>query len=60
MDKQIADIKESALAIQKNLKSIGASREVALSVHVTKEVIARCEEKTQALIEQLESLSSRE
>lgn len=58
MDKQIADIKENALQIQKNLKSIGAGRKVALSVHVTKEVIAECEERTQNLIAQLENLSS--
>jgi hypothetical protein len=56
MDKKVEEAKENALAIQKGLRSMGANRTVALSVHVTKEVLADMEEKIALLIEQLDSL----
>ena len=56
MDKKVEEVKENAMAIQSGLKSIGANRTVALSVHVTKEVIADMEERIAKLLEQLDNL----
>ena len=56
MDKKVAEANENALAIQKGLHSIGADRSVALSVHVTKDLIADMEERIAKLIQQLENL----
>jgi hypothetical protein len=56
MENKVEEIKENALAIQKGLRSIGANRAVALSVHVSKQVIAEMEERVATLIEQLEDL----
>jgi len=56
MEKKLEEAKENAMAIQKGLRSMGANRTVALSVHVTKEVLADLEERIAVLIEQLDSL----
>jgi hypothetical protein len=56
MDKRLEQAKENALAIQKGLRSIGANRKVALSVHVTKATVADLEERIATLIAQLDTL----
>ncbi|MDK1025402.1 MAG: hypothetical protein QGD92_14380 [Gammaproteobacteria bacterium] len=56
MDNKVQEAKENALAIQKGLRSIGANRAVALSVHVSKQVIADMEERIASLIDQLDKL----
>ena len=56
MENKVEEIKENALAIQKGLRSIGANRAVALSVHASKQAIAEMEERIARLIEQLDSL----
>jgi capsular polysaccharide biosynthesis protein len=56
MENKVEEIKENALAIQNGLRSIGANRAVALSVHVSKEVIAEMEERIARLIDQLDNL----
>jgi hypothetical protein len=58
MDKNLEQAKENALAIQQGLRSIGANRVVALSVHVTKATIADLEDRIAKLIEQLDELES--
>lgn len=56
MSQQIEEIKNNAKAIQDGLKKMGANRTVALSVHVTKDLVADLEETTKELIQQLEGL----
>ena len=56
MSQQIDEIRSTARAIQIGLKKMGAKRHVALSVHKTKELVAELEEKTEKLVQQLESL----
>ncbi len=56
MDDKVQKVKEDALAIQVGLKSIGANRAVALSVHVTQEVIAAMEERITRVIDQLDQM----
>jgi hypothetical protein len=58
MDNTLEQARENALAIQKGLRSIGANRSVALSVHVTKATIAEMEERIASLIDQLDAMSS--
>lgn len=56
MENKVEEVKDNAIAIQKGLKSIGANRTVALSVHVTKEVIADMEDRIAKIIAQLDNL----
>lgn len=56
MSQQIEEIKEMAQDVQDGLKRMGASREVALSVHVTKDLVAELEEKMGLLAEKLDGL----
>lgn len=56
MDRKLEQAKENALVIQKQLRSLGANRIVALSVHVTKATIADMEERIATLIAQLDDL----
>ena len=56
MDKKLEQAKENALVIQKQLRSLGANRSVALSVHVTKATVAELEERIANLIAQLDDL----
>lgn len=56
MDNKVQELKENALAIQQGLRSIGANRAVALSVHVSKQVIADMEDRIAKLIEQLDQM----
>jgi hypothetical protein len=56
MENTVEEIKANALAIQSGLRSIGANRAVALSVHVSKQAVAEMEERIARLIEQLDSL----
>ncbi len=56
MDRKLEQAKENALVIQKQLRSLGANRTVALSVHVTKATIADMEERIATLIAQLDDL----
>ncbi len=53
---QIDEVKASAAEIAAGLRKMGADRVVALSVHVTKDLVAELEEKAKQLIEQLQAL----
>ncbi|MDH5737230.1 MAG: hypothetical protein OEZ23_02920 [Gammaproteobacteria bacterium] len=56
MSQQVEDIRNNARAIQAGLKKMGSRRQMALSVHKTKELVAELEEKAARLVQQLESL----
>ncbi len=51
---QMNEIKDTAQEIVDGLRKLGPNRVVALSVHVTKDLIAELEEKANKLVEQLE------
>lgn len=53
---KINEIKDNARGIADGLRRLGPNRVVALSVHVSKELIEELEEKANQLIAQLESL----
>ena len=53
---QIDDIKSNAAEIADGLRKLGPDRVVALSVHVSKDLIADLEQRAKQLVEQLESL----
>ncbi len=53
---QMNEIKETATEIAAGLRRLGPDRVVALSVHVSKELIAELEEKANKLVAQLESV----
>jgi len=53
---QVSEIKDNATAIRDGLQKMGKNRTVALSVHVTKELIEELEERAEKLIQQVESL----
>ena len=53
---QMNEIKETATEIAVGLRRLGPDRVVALSVHVSKELIAELEEKANKLVAQLESV----
>jgi hypothetical protein len=53
---QIDDIKNNAVEIANGLRKLGPDRVVALSVHVSKDLIADLEQRAKQLIEQLDSL----
>ncbi len=55
---QMDDIKSNAAEIANGLRKIGPDRVVALSVHVTKELIADLEQRANQLVEQLDTLQS--
>jgi hypothetical protein len=55
---QVEDIQASAQEIADGLKKIGPNRVVALSVHVTKDLIAELEAKANKLVADLDSLKS--
>ena len=55
---QIDDIKSNAAEIADGLRKLGPDRVVALSVHVSKDLIADLEQRANQLVEQLESLAS--
>jgi hypothetical protein len=54
---QIEDIQSLARDLAVGLKKLGPNRTVALSVHVTKELIEELEAKANALVDQLEGLN---
>ncbi len=54
---QIEDIKSLADDLASGLKKLGPNRTVALSVHVSKELIAELETKANKLVSQLEGMS---
>ena len=51
----MSDAKQTAQEIADGLKRLGPDRVVALSVHVSKELIADLEKKAKLLVDQLES-----
>ena len=51
---QMNEIKDTAQEIVDGLRKLGPNRVVALSVHVTKDLIAELEEKATKLVAQLE------
>ena len=53
---QLNDIKQNAQDIASGLKKLGPNRVVALSVHVTKDLLADLEEKANQLVAQLEAM----
>ncbi len=53
---QLNEIKENAKQLTDGLRRLGPNRVVALSVHVTKDLIAELEETANLLVKQLESL----
>ena len=53
---QVDEIYEVATDIQKGLRQLGDNRDVALSIHKSKELIAELEQKAEQLVSQLESL----
>lgn len=53
---QMNDIKATAKEIADGLKKLGPDRVVALSVHVTKDLIAELEEKANKLVAQLDAV----
>ena len=55
---QVSEMKDNATAIRDGLQKIGKNRTVALSVHVTKELIEELEERAEKLVEQINSLES--
>lgn len=56
MSQQTEEIKVNVQIIQQGLRKMGANRAVALSVHVTKELIEDMEQAAARLSEQLDSL----
>ena len=55
---QIDDIKSNASDIASGIRRLGPNRVVALSVHVSKELVADLEEKINKLVEQLDTLDA--
>ena len=53
---QTNEIKQTARELADGLKRLGPDRVVALSVHVTKDLIAELEVKANQLVQQLESV----
>lgn len=53
---QLDDIKTNAEEIHKGLKRLAPSREAALPVHTTRELLADLEERAARLVEQLDAL----
>ncbi len=53
---QVDEMKQNAQDIANGLKRLGPNRVVALSVHVSKDLIAELEEKANKLVQQLESV----
>jgi hypothetical protein len=53
---QISEIKDNAQSIADGLRKLGPNRVVALSVHVSKELIEELEVKALQLVAQLDSL----
>ena len=49
------EIKQIAEDLASGLRKLGPNRAVALSVHVTKEIIAELEAKANQLVDELES-----
>ena len=54
---QMDDIKSNANDIVDGLRKLGPDRVVALSVHVSKDLIVELHQKATALVEQLEAIS---
>jgi hypothetical protein len=54
---QIEDMKSLASDLASGLKKLGPNRTVALSVHVTKELIEELEAKAKELVNQLEEMN---
>jgi len=54
---QIEDMKCLASDLASGLKKLGPNRTVALSVHVTKELIEELEAKAKELVNQLEEMN---
>lgn len=54
---QMSDIKDTAKELAEGLRRLGPNRVAALSVHVTKDLIAELEQKANRLVEQLESVN---
>lgn len=52
------EIQAIASELASGLKKLGPNRTVALSVHVSKELIAELEKKANALIEKVSALNS--
>tara|TARA_B110000438_G_C15470707_1_gene502966 strand:+ start:227 stop:400 length:174 start_codon:yes stop_codon:yes gene_type:complete len=52
------EIQAIASELASGLKKLGPNRTVALSVHVSKELIAELEEKANTLIEKVSALNS--
>lgn len=55
---QSNEIKQTAQEIAAGLKRLGPNRVAALSVHVTKDLIAELEQKANKLVAQLEAADS--
>ena len=53
---QMNEIKETAREIAAGLRKLGPNRVVALSVHVSKEIIEDLESKANKLVAQLDSV----
>ena len=53
---QMDDIKSQATEIADGLRKLGPDRVVALSVHVSKDLIADLEQRANKLVEQVEAL----
>lgn len=53
---RLDEIKQNAQEIADGLRKLGPDRVVALSVHVTKELIAELEEKANELVARLDAL----
>ena len=53
---QMDDIKNQATEIADGLRRLGPNRVVALSVHVSKDLIAELEQKANSLVEQINTL----
>ena len=56
MKTELDGILHQVKAIQKEVASLGANRKVALSVHVTKEVIADVEARLEQLVDSIKNL----
>ena len=54
---QVDEIKANAEEIAKGLKRLGPDRQMAMSVHKTKDLIVELEDRAKKLVEQLDSLS---
>ncbi len=53
---QMDEIRKNAAEIADGLRKLGPNRVVALSTHVTKELVAELEQKANRLVQQLEAL----